>query len=256
MWRWTVPAVMLLAHVPAADALQITYVTISERITAFQVCAIAGNNGSGPCDAATATGATQDFFEIRSAQARDVYNDNLLPATAGAVGTVSLSAYLDATSLATSGSALVTADVHLAGSARGDAQSEFKTAFYLDADATFGVSGRVECEGDCTAFAALYDPADQPLFDLTTTSGVMTGSNPNLLLRANQSYLMWARTTTVTGRSGAGSDSATGRFSMDLTYLYTGGVPPIPEPGTAAMLILGLAVLFGLGARRRAIGQA
>jgi hypothetical protein len=151
------------------------------------------------------------------------------------------------------GSAVTGAQVFVSDTARADAISEFKTAFFTDENARLSLEGRLECEGDCTSFVLLYGPENETLFDLTTTGGSQTGETAVTLL-ANRSYLLWARATSVASVAGPGFDTGRGDFAIALAFGDTTG-PGIPEPGGALLLVTGLAGMLALkrGRRRAAV---
>lgn len=236
--------------ITAAHAVTITYVTINESIKTTQVCAFAGNNGSGPCDADSATGSSLTFIDERQSNALDTDADQ--GALAIALGSVSQATFLTAVGVNANGSAVTGAQVFVSGSARADAESELKVAFFVDANITFTIHGYVACVGDCTSFVALYDAQNEPLFDLTVHEGSSNDTVTGTIF-ANQSYLLWARATTTSAIPPApGFDNAHGDFSVALDLSGAGGL--VPEPETYVLMLVGL-LSVGVIVRRRTVSR-
>jgi hypothetical protein len=182
-----------------------------------------------------------------SAEATDADND--AGALALSTGSAGQATFLTNGGVNSNGSAVTGAQVFVSDTARADAFSELKTAFYLDQDARFSIRGEVDCEGDCTSFVSLYGPENESIFDVTTTGGARD-AEATVTLLANQSYFVWARATSVAAVIGTGFDTGRGDFALAL--VWTGGsVPGIPEPGVGLLLVIGLAGVLALNWRRR-----
>lgn len=245
MRRWALLASVLLMQVPAANALNVTYVTVSEVIKTESVCARAGGNGSGPCDAASATGSGLTFVQQRSVNPSDIDTD--LGAFAAATASISQATFLSAAGVSSSGSATTGAQVFIAGEGRAGASSELKTAFFVDADTSFTLYGFVNCAGLCTAFVSLFDPENIALFDLAVTDGERDKSLTGTL-RANQTYFLWASAESTASVPPSTVQNSAGDFTVVLDLSGGAGLP-VPEPGTYALMLAGLLVLVTV--RRR-----
>jgi hypothetical protein len=244
MWRRPCLIVALMAQWPAAQAVELTYSLIDERLSTDNIFAIAGGNGSGPIAGMVKSGAALSFSDTVDGQAVD--NNEIQNTSAVGYGMAAQTTVLGPLGARSDSNFLNGVAVIGSGTARTEATAELKTTFFTDVDVAYTLQTSVACDGDeCESFVSLYG-ASSTILDLHTTAGTSSRTISGTFL-AHQPYSLWAWTGSVSALNADASLVSSGSYTLNLA-LDAGSAGLVPEPSAALLLGVGLA---GVTAARR-----
>lgn len=248
----------LFSASPMAQALEITWVPVQHKLDLIGACAIAAGNGSGPCVfPSNNLGSGTEFDEaLLPEPVVDRYdpNDEIAVAAASA----SQATFLLPLGANSVGNVITGNSIFRAGDSRAIALSETKSRFFAAEDFYFRIEARIGCglgtaTAECESFVTILDDDSVPVFALRSTQGSV-GDSLVGKLQANQTYTLWASTRAASLQNVPGLNSSGGNYSLELQFA-SGPIttPVVPEPGTWALGLAGLAAVAAVVRRRRGL---